>query len=93
MELPSSFGSVQDLKTRCHWFEPQAWPTFSPRIDDSHCDRIHSFLTAVHCFDDDYVGQPVAWKEYCAKYWLKELQGSMNMRTGRRDITEKKMLQ
>ena len=28
--------------------------------------------SAIHCFDNDYVGkQPVAWKEYCAEYWLK----------------------
>ena len=46
---------------------------FFPRIDDSHCDRIHSSLTAVHCFNNGYVGkQSVAWKEYCAEYWLKE---------------------
>ena len=36
------------------------------RTDDIHCIRIHSSLTAVHCFDNGYVGkQPVAWKEYC----------------------------
>ena len=30
-------------------------------IDDSLCDRIHSSLTAVRCFDNGYVGkQPVA---------------------------------
>ena len=32
--------------------------------------------------------QPVAWKEYYAEYWLKELQESMDMCTGRRHITE-----
>ena len=26
-------------------------------------------------YTDGYVGkQPVAWKEYCADYWLKEIQ-------------------
>ena len=46
-------------------------------------------LTAVHCFDKGNVGrQPVAWKEYCAEYWLKELQESMDTCTGRRDVTE-----
>ena len=46
----------------------------SRRNVDSHCDRIHAFLTAIRCFDNDYVGkQLVAWKEYCAEYWLKEL--------------------
>ena len=38
-----------------------AWPVFFPRIDDSQCERIHSFLTAAHCFNDGYVGKlPVA---------------------------------
>ena len=46
--------------------------------DDSYCDEIHSSLTTVRCFDNGYVGkQPVTWKEYCAKYWSKELQESM----------------
>ena len=52
---------------------------FFPRIDDRHCYRIHSSLTAVRCFDNGYVGkQPVAWKEYCSEYRLKELQESMD---------------
>ena len=32
--------------------------------------------------------QPVAWKEYCAEYWFKELQESMDRCTGCRDIPE-----
>ena len=43
-----------------------ARPVIFPRIDNSHCDRIHSSLTAVRCFDNGHVGkQPVARKEYC----------------------------
>ena len=58
-------------------------------VDDSHCDRIHSSLTAVRYFDNGYVGkQPVPWKEYCVDYWLKELQESVDRSTGCRDITE-----
>ena len=50
--------------------------------------RIHFSLTAVHCFDNRYVRkQPVAWKEYCVNYWLKELLESMDRCTGRCDIT------
>ena len=50
-------------------------PIFFPRIYGGHCDRIHSSLTAVRCFDNGYVGkQPVAWKENCPECWLKELQ-------------------
>ena len=40
-------------------------------IDDSYCDKIHSSVTAVRCFDKGYVGkQPVAWTGYCL-YLLK----------------------
>ena len=64
-------------------------PIFFPGIDDSHCDRIHSSLTVVRCFDNEHVGkQPVAWKEYCAEHRLKELQESMDRCTGNHDITE-----
>ena len=66
-----------------------ARPLFFPRVDVSHCDRIHSSLTAVYCFDDGYVGkQPFVWEEYCAEYLSKEPQESMGMYTGRCDITE-----
>ena len=66
-----------------------ARPIFFPRIDDSHCYKIHSSLTAVCCFDNCFVGkQPVVWKEYCVEYWLKEFQESMDRCTGRLDITE-----
>ena len=57
-EPHSSVGSVADLRTGS-----PARPIFFSGIDDSHCDRIHSSLTTVHCFDDGYVGkQPMAWK-------------------------------
>ena len=66
-----------------------ARPIFFPRIHDIYCDRLHSSLTAVCCFDNGYVGkQPVAWKEHCVEYWLKELHKSMDRCTGRCDITE-----
>ena len=43
----------------------------------------------VRCLDSGYVGkQPVAWNEYCAEDWLKELQKSMDRCTGDCDITE-----
>ena len=32
--------------------------------------------------------QSVAWKEYCAEYWLKELQEGMDRCTGHHDIIE-----
>ena len=68
---------------------PAAQPKFLPWIDDSRCDRIHSSLTVVHYFDNGWVGkQPVAWKEYCADCYLKEIQEDMDRCTGCHDITE-----
>ena len=66
-----------------------ARPILFPRIDDSHCDRIHSSLTTVSCFDNDYVRkQPVASKEYSVEHWLKEFQESIDRCNGCCNITE-----
>ena len=87
-EHHSLVGSVADLRTG-RWFDPPARLLFFPRINDSHCDRIHSSLTAVRCFDNGYAGkQSVAWKEYFAEHWLLELEESMDRYTGHRDITD-----
>ena len=65
----SSVGIVADSRIG-RWFDP--------RLDDCHCDMIHSSLTAVRFFFfflTMVVGkQQLAWKEYYAEYWLKELQ-------------------
>ena len=46
-------------------------------------------LSAVRCFNNEYVEkQPLAWKEYCSEYWLKELQESIDRCTGCRNVTE-----
>ena len=75
--IAQSVTSVANLRTGGRWFHP------IPRIDVSHCDRIYSSLTTVRCFDNDSVGkQAVAWKEYCAEYWLNGLQKSMDRCTG-----------
>ena len=64
----SSVGSVEDLRTGGGWGEPLALPIFFLRIDDSHCDTIHSSVTAENCSDDAYERkQPVALKEYCVE--------------------------
>ena len=54
-----------------------------------------NFYRASNCtlnpilFDSRYEGkQPVAWKDYCVEYWLKELQESMDRCTGCCNITE-----
>ena len=86
-EPHSSVGSIADLRTGGSWFNPAGRPIFFRRIHDSHCDRIRSSLMAVHCFDNGYSGkQSVALKEYCAEYWLKEIQESMGRCTGCYDI-------
>ena len=90
-ESYSSFGSIQDpvLENRMPLIRSPVWPIFLLRTDDSHCDRIHSSLPAVHCFDNGYVGkQPLAWREYCAEYWLRECQEYIDSCTGHCDITE-----
>ena len=79
VEPHSSVGSVQDLRKGV--LSPgSASQRFFPRIDDSHCDRIHSSLTSVYCFDDGWLCRRAAsgWPAYCAEYWLKELQESMD---------------
>ena len=49
-----------------------ARPIFFPRIDDSHCDRIHSSPTVIKRWSCEKRG-----------HWSKELQESMDRRTGR----------
>ena len=84
-----SVDSLDDLGTEGRWLEPSVQPIFFLRIDDSQCDIIYFSITNIHCFDDGNVGkQPVAWKEYCWEYWLKEIQKRMHMCTGRSKITE-----
>ena len=78
-----SAPSVEDPKNRTSLFRTPGLANILPEIDSSRHNRIHSSLTAVHGFDDGYVGkQPVACKEYCMGYWFKELQESMDCGTG-----------
>ena len=72
-----------------------AWPLFLPGIDDSHCDRIHSFNTAVHFFfffDDGYVEKHQTSigleRILCGVLFIKKTCQSMERCTGRRYITD-----
>ena len=66
--------NVEDLRIEGHRFKALARPIFFLRIDDSHCNRIHSSLTAICCFDNGSVRkQPVALKEYLADYCVTEI--------------------
>ena len=79
--------SSTGLENRRSPVPSRASPIFFPRIDDNHCNRIHSSLTAVRFFDNGYVGkQPVGWNENFAEYWLREFQENIDRYTG--DITE-----
>ena len=83
----SSGGSVADLRTGGRWFDPLVGQySFRGLMVIIATGFIPP---AVRCFDNGHVGkQTVAWTEYCAEYWLKKLQESMDRCTGRRDITE-----
>ena len=86
-EPHSSVGNVADLKTGGHWFDPKLCQYFFRELMIIIARGLIP-LTAVHCFDDGYVGkQPVAWKEYYAEYWFKELQERIDRCTGHYDIT------
>ena len=78
------FQSSFRLKNRRSLILSTAQRIFFLRIDGCHCDRIHSSLVAVPCFNNGYV----AWIEYCSEYWLKELQESMDRCTSHRNITK-----
>ena len=57
-------------------------------VKDSNMEE-SKVLQSVRWFDNGYVGkQPVAWKENCVEYWLKELEESMDRCTSCCDITE-----
>ena len=83
----SSVCSVQDLRTGGCRFAPRL--KFFRTICDSHCDRIHSSLTAVHCFDDWLGGKAASSLErILCGVLVKYLQDSINGCTGRCDIIE-----
>ena len=76
-EPHSSVGRVADLRTEGRWFDPRLGQ-YSFRGLISHCKRIHSSLTAVHCFDDGYLGkQPPGLERMLCRVLLKELQESV----------------
>ena len=71
-----SVGIVQNLRTGGRLFDTLAEPilVFFLRTEGSHCDRIDSSLTAVHCIDNGYVGkQPI-----CLERILRENTGKKN---------------
>ena len=89
-EPHSSVGSVRcGLENRRSLIRSPARPIFFPRIDDSYCDSILFLCHRCLLFRQWLCGKAASGlKEYCAGYWLKELQESMDRFGGRSDITE-----
>ena len=50
-KCPENLSMCTGLENRGHWFNP-CLANFFLKIDDSHCNRIHSPLTANHCLND-----------------------------------------
>ena len=85
----SPFGSLQDMRTGGHWFSPHLGQNSFQGLMIVIAIGYIPLSPACICFDNGYVGnQPVAWEEYCAEYWLKELQKSMDRCTDHCNITE-----
>ena len=86
----SSVGSVADLRTGGHWFDPRlAQYSFQGlmiviAIGFIPLSPLSVVSTMVMWESSQWLG-----KKYCAEYWLKELQESMARYTGRLDITER----
>ena len=82
-EPHSSVGRVADLSSLGRWFDLR----FGQYSFRGLLIVIETGFIDVRCFDN--VGkQPMAWKESCAEYWLKELHESMDRCTGRCGVTE-----
>ena len=63
--------SIQDLRIRDCWFDSRL-SQYSVQGLMIVITTGFIPLTDVNCFDNGYVvKQPVACKEYCAKFWLK----------------------
>ena len=75
-----SIGSISDLTTGGRWFDTRLGQYSFRGLMIVTGTRFIPLIT-VCCFDTGYV-------EYCAEYWLKELQESMDRCTCCHDITE-----
>ena len=86
-EPHSSVGSVADLRTGGRWFHPRLGQySFRGLIIVTATGFIP--LSPLSVVSTTTGKQQVACKEYCAEYWLKELQESMDKCNGHRDMTE-----
>ena len=70
-------GSAQDFRTGGRWFDPRLGQ--------------YSFRGLMKVTATGFIllsPLSMAWKEYCAEYWLKECQESMDRCSGRREKNE-----
>ena len=87
----SSASGIQDLWTGGRWFNPwlgqySFWGLM--RVIAAGFIPL-SPLPLFHWWLSSYVGKrPVAWKEYCAEFWLKECRESIDRCSGHSNITE-----
>ena len=87
-EPHGSVGSVVDLRTGGRWPDSQLGQYSFQGLMIVIATGFIPLSPLVRCFDNSYLGkQPVVWKDYCAEYWLKEVQESIDRCTGCRDIT------
>ena len=85
----SSVGTVEDLRTGRRWFDSLAGPIFYPRINNTHGDRIHSYLSPVSIVSSMVMLESIQWLgKNIVHRWLKELQERVNWCTGGCDMTE-----
>ena len=85
----SSVGSVADLRTGGGWFDPRLSQYSFRGLTISIATGFITLSPLSIVSNNGYVGkQPVAWKQCCAEYWLKELKKSMDRCTDRCDITK-----
>ena len=76
------------LDNRGQWFSHPVWPIFF-LINDSHCDRIHSCVTAVHYFSNSYMGKAASgFERILFRVLQQELQENMDGVTGCLNITK-----
>ena len=83
----SSVGSVADLRTGGQWLDPHLGQYSFRGLMKVIATGFIPF-SPISVVSTKVIWESLAWKEYCAEYWLKELQESMDRSAGPHDITE-----
>ena len=82
-----SVGSLHVLRTGGRWFDRRfsQCPVVYLRIDDSHCDWIYSFFTAVVCLSEKTSS---IFERILCGVLVQTIPGNYEQCIGRRDIAE-----